>query len=237
MTKTPFRFKQFQVQTSDNLGMPISTDGVMLGAWAFNQAPNRILDVGTGSGLLSLMCAQRFEDSEIVAIDIEPHACKVATTNANNSPWAQRIQVSNKDIRTWSNADKFDAIICNPPYFNHGKQTLHLPRAMARHTSSLTHRALIECLPTQLKEQGRAAFILPISEGEDFIAIAKQNGWNIDRYCQIKPTSNKPVHRILFELIHSPVNQEIKTDSITICNQNGYSEEFIELTRAFYLKM
>ncbi|WP_154172495.1 tRNA1(Val) (adenine(37)-N6)-methyltransferase [Vibrio metoecus] len=229
-----FRFKQFCIEERE-CGMPISTDGVLLGAWAFTIPPRSILDIGSGTGLLSIMCAQRFPEADITALDIELSAFHASEQNRKNSPWADRITCHHHDILHWQPEQRFAAIICNPPYFNSGETAQQQIRATARHTISLQHQALIEHIPKLLKPDGVASFILPKAEGEDFIALAKQAGLHLGRYCQVQPTSSKPVHRLLFELHISPCTTE---DSVLVIREkDGYSEEFQHLTRDFYLKM
>ncbi|EEY46118.1 tRNA1(Val) (adenine(37)-N6)-methyltransferase [Vibrio mimicus] len=229
-----FQFKQFAIEEGE-CGMPISTDGVLLGSWAFVSSPASILDIGCGTGLLSLMCAQRFQSAQITALDIEPSAYQATEKNSENSPWANRIQCLQADVRYWHPPQRFSAIICNPPYFNSGETAQQFARATARHTGSLKHQELIECLPQLLEPDGVASFILPKTEGDQFIALAEQAGLYLGRYCQVQPTSAKPVHRLLFELHLSPCT--VKHSALVIRETDSYSEAFRQLTRDFYLKM
>ncbi len=171
----------------------------------------------------------------ITALDIEQTAYLAAEHNRQQSPWAERIECQHADILHWQPSKRFAAIICNPPYFNSGETAQHQVRATARHTISLQHQALIERLPQLLEPDGVASFILPKAEGEDFIALARQAGLFVGRYCQVQPTTDKPVHRLLFELHLSPC-LPVET-RLVIREQQGYSEAFCQLTRDFYLKM
>lgn len=230
----PFKFKQFSVD-GKQCGMPVSTDGVLLGAWAFIPPPQRILDIGSGTGLLSLMCAQRFPHSHICSIDIDRHAFTATTHNVERSPWLERIEVQQQDILTYPFATRFDGIICNPPYFTSGEMAQLHQRALARHTQTLTHPALIQRLSDLLTDDGQACFILPIHEGKHFIQLAQQQGWYLQRLCEVSPSPSKQCHRLLFEL--SKEIRQVEQSKLTIRAQNGYSEDFIALTRDFYLKM
>ncbi|CAH8204109.1 tRNA1(Val) (adenine(37)-N6)-methyltransferase [Vibrio aestuarianus] len=229
-----FKFKQFSVEGGHS-GMPVSTDGVLLGAWAFTHSPNSILDIGTGTGLLALMSAQRFPDAYITAVEIDDFAFATASHNSAASPWSSRIQVIHSDILHTPFVKQFDAIICNPPYFNDGERSQHQQRATARHTTTLSHQDLLLKAKNLLHPNGNACFVLPKYEGELFISLAKALGWHISRLCTVQPTVNKPVHRLLIELSLTAV--DTVQSHLVIHSQDGYSEEFIALTKDFYLKM
>lgn len=235
MKKKDFKFKQFTIKNGGNIGMPVSTDGVMLGAWAFQQPPSTILDIGTGSGLLALMCAQRFPNALIQAIDIDNNAYLTATENALSSPWSARLQISQKNVLEYHLDHRFDAVICNPPYFTSGETAQDASRAIARHTNSLDHKALITQLNSLLTPDGVAAFVLPITEGEAFIKLAEQQGWSLTRRCDVRTTLRKQPTRLLFELKQGKMTPHFET--LTINAEQGYSEQFIALTHEFYLKM
>lgn len=229
-----FKFKQFSIDGGES-GMPVSTDGVMLGAWAKCPPQCNILDIGTGTGLLALMCAQRFSNAQITALDIEPTAVEAAHTNFVLSPWADRLNVIHADVLTFEPAQRFQHIICNPPYFNSGEQSKQSQRATARHTDTLQHTALFARCYDLLEEDGKASFVLPITEGEQFIAMAKSQGWHVSRLYYVQPSQKKAVHRVLFELSKKACDTE--ESQLFIHSNQGYSEEFIRLTHEFYLKM
>ncbi|MBW3697084.1 methyltransferase domain-containing protein [Vibrio sp. T187] len=229
-----FNFKQFSIDGGQS-GMPVSTDGVLLGAWAQFPHANNILDIGTGTGLLALMTAQRFTGVNVQAIDINQHAIEAALFNFKHSPWSPRIQLIQGDVLSHPFTEKFAGIICNPPYFNNGEQAKQQQRATARHTDTLAHQALIDRCSAITTEAVTASFILPITEGESFIALALQSGWYLSRRLDVKPTDTKPASRVLFELTKHP--QETQYDHLTIRHKADYSDEFIALTKDFYLKM
>ena len=232
-----FNFKKFSIYGGQS-GMPVSTDGVLLGAWT-NLAPkSSVLDIGTGTGLLALMAAQRFEDALISAIDIDQHAINAATVNIEQSPWQDRICLHHGSVLTSDFPHVFDAIICNPPYFNSGEQAQQSQRATARHTDSLEHLELAQRCFEITTEAATASFILPTPEGEGFIKLAQQCGWYLAKRLDVKTTDKKTASRILFELSKDPTcEQDLQCESLTIHNNNGYSEAFIALTKDFYLKM
>lgn len=229
-----FQFKQFSIHDGCS-GMPVSTDGVILGAWT-RVSGQRVLDIGTGTGLLSLMLAQRYDNIDITAVDIDSNAYQDACHNVAQSPWSGRIKVVQDDILILSGTASFDTIICNPPYFNSGEQARISSRAVARHTSMLTHPDLLSCCQQLLTENGKASFVLPIVEGLEFVELAKKNKWFISRLCKVQTTSSKGCSRLLIELSRQVTCYE--ESILTIHAPSGqYSQDFIALTQDFYLKM
>ncbi|WP_199482519.1 tRNA1(Val) (adenine(37)-N6)-methyltransferase [Vibrio owensii] len=229
-----FKFKQFSIHGGES-GMPVSTDGVMLGAWANFSPQSKILDIGTGTGLLALMCAQRFPNAQITALDIEISAIEAAQKNFAQSPWSDRLCVRHTDVLQFESERRFENIICNPPYFNSGEQSKQSQRATARHTDTLQHAALLKRCYELLEQNGSASFVLPITEGEQFIAMAQQQGWHLSRICRVQPSQKKPVHRLLFELAKQACDTQ--ETHLIIHSSEGYSDDFTQLTREFYLKM
>ena len=229
-----FTFKQFHIEIGE-CGMPVSTDGVLLGSWANIGNSLSIIDIGCGTGLLSLMCAQREARSHIDAVELMPAAAKIAQTNIERSPWSERIELFHQDILFFLPSKKYDSIICNPPYFTTGEQSQKGERSTARHTDSLSFNDLLSQSKKLLSEKGRASFILPLFEGTKFIEIAKNNGFNLTKLTKVKTTEKKEVSRLLIELSLFPYNFQVNT--LIIHSKNGYNDAFIELTRAFYLNM
>lgn len=240
-----FTFKQFHINAFD-CGMPVSTDGILLGAWADIQESRHILDIGSGSGLLSIMCAQRNAIAEITGVEIESNAFQATSKNYNKSPWKQRLHSIHIDIKDFveqsiTEGTRFESIICNPPYFNDGEQAHDKQRAIARHTSTLSHSDLLKYCELLLEDNGKAHLVLPKKEGEAFIKLLSEPRYNnqlkLMRLTDVKTTFNKPVSRILIELIKQKAQPEIKREQIIIHNEDTYSAEFIRLTKDFYLKM
>ncbi|MDG3089025.1 methyltransferase [Vibrio hannami] len=230
-----FKFKKFSIYGGLS-GMPVSTDGVLLGAWFHcPQEKSHVLDIGTGTGLLSLMCAQRFPASMITAIEIDAGAVKAANINFEASHWSDRIELLHQNILEFSPGKKFDCIVCNPPYFLSGEQSQNQQRATARHADSLDHQKLLTKCLELLTVTGNASFILPVTEGEQFIEVAKKQGWYLTSLCAVKSTETKETNRMLIEL--SPTKRPLSETEITIRNSEGYTDSFVELTKSFYLKM
>lgn len=208
-----FQFKQFAILDGHS-GMPVSTDGVLLGAWAQYTNAERLLDIGTGTGLLALMCAQRFQTAAITAVDIDSTAINDAKRSFTASRWSTRLILLQGDVLKQNFSDRFTGIICNPPYFNSGEVSHNAQRATARHTHTLAHEQLLERCQTLLTEEGEASFVLPTPEGEQFIAMAKQHGWHLTRLCRVQTTPKKPCHRLLFTL--SKVFEECEEEHLVI---------------------
>ncbi|WEM41891.1 methyltransferase [Photobacterium sp. DA100] len=234
-----FTFKQFHVN-DHGCGMPVSTDGVMLGAWAALPVSGQILDIGTGSGLLALMVAQRTAEhgNAITAIEVDDGAAQAARRNFADSLWAPRIGLAHQTIQGWASqqpAGSVAAIVCNPPYFNHGEQADCQARATARHTDTLPHHELLAAINHLLSPTGSASLILPVYEGKQLIAAAPSHQLYCQRVCEVKTTERKVASRLLIALSASP--STCQTEQLVIHQGGEYSEAFVALTKAFYLKM
>ncbi|SMY37335.1 tRNA1(Val) (adenine(37)-N6)-methyltransferase [Photobacterium andalusiense] len=232
-----FSFKQFTIN-DHGCGMPISTDGVLLGAWARLPQQGHIVDIGTGSGLLALMAAQRTSATVITAIELDATAVTAATANFAASPWQSRLQCIDSDITHWCQAiaaASIDSIICNPPYFNTGQQAQQQHRATARHTDTLSHQQLLATIRHLLTTDGCASLILPTYEGQQLLTQAAAYGLYCQRRCDVRSTPHKPFMRTLIELTKNCAITE--QHQLCIHTENSYSSDFIALTKDFYLKM
>ncbi|OOE92231.1 tRNA1(Val) (adenine(37)-N6)-methyltransferase [Salinivibrio sp. AR640] len=230
-----FQFKQFTIEHS-HCGMKVSTDGVLLGAWAEPNQAQHSLDIGTGTGLLALMLAQRFPNLAMTAVDYDVSAFHCAYDNVARSRFVDQIQVQQTDINTYRSPHLWPHIVCNPPYFTSGISSKNKQRAIARHTQTLSHEELVHCLARLLTPTGCADLILPLKEAEALIEQAAECGLYLRRYVRVKPSSNKPPSRLLFTL--SPTTGTLRSDTITVRDQHGdYTQTFAALTRAFYLKL
>jgi tRNA1Val (adenine37-N6)-methyltransferase len=240
-----FSFKQFHVSHAD-CAMKVGTDGILLGGWAdvntTSSAPLRVLDIGTGSGLISLMLAQRCQGNlQAVAIDIDASACQQAKHNIDNSPWSSSIVVKHVALQVLTQTYKaqaavFDIIVSNPPYFVHGQVFADNARQTARHTGSLTHQELVDCALQLLAPNGRIALVLPYESGCELATYCQQLG-NLSITClNIKTTPKKPYKRMLMNIQRGET--DLKKQVLTIHDPDGsYSNDYQLITKAFYLKM
>ena len=228
-----FRFKQFAVE-QDDVAMKVGTDGVLLGAWAACDGAKRILDIGTGTGLIALMLAQRNAEAQIQAVEIDETATRRARSNFDLSPWAERLEVENCAVQEFSPAEKFDLIISNPPYFVDSLLPPDAKRSTARHTHDLSFEELDNAVCRLLADEGRFALILPITEFEKYLTITQLH---LARRCDVYPKVGAAIKRVMAEFaLHATA--EVKHETITIeqDKRGDYTDEYRALTKDFYLK-
>lgn len=237
MPNSYFQFKQFTVCQND-CAMKVGTDGVLLGAWANIGGAKRVLDIGAGTGLLSLMVAQR-SSAQILGIEIDGLAARQATENVERSDWRDRIKIENVSLQEFvvRTKEKFDFIISNPPYFNGSLKAESKERTMARHTDTLSYEVLLKSVSTMLTEEGRFAVVLPYSEKERFIPLAATHNLFTSRIVEVYPTPKSMPKRILVEFSRKKAECEVAKMVIESGGRHQYSEEYVELTREYYLKL
>jgi len=229
-----FAFKQFKVEHKQ-CAMKVSTDGILLGAWANLNNAKSLLDIGTGTGLLALMCKQRNPELVITAVEIDESAHTQALQNVASSPWPT-INVKHQTIQSFNSDTLFDVVISNPPYFNHSLKGNNAARNTARHTDGLSFEELINAFKRLSHNKSRFSLILPSVEGALFIELASQNGLYLNAHCQVKATPNKDVSRSL--MTFSYIDGDINTSTLCIREiDNSYSVDYTALCKAFYLKM
>ena len=237
MSNSHFNFKKFSVQ-QELCSMKVGTDGVLLGAWTNTEKTSRILDIGTGTGLIALMLAQR-SNANIVAVDAEENACIQGTINFNASPWKERLTLIHSKIQDYQTEEKFDLIVSNPPYFTGYYSSDDLSRDIARSADMLLpYEELIAAAKRLLKEEGRLSLILPADQQEKISSIAKQNGFILSRCTIVKTKIGKDPKRVLLEWANSVKEVELLSDELIIqADDNGrvYTPEYINLTKDFYL--
>lgn len=236
MRRGGFTFKQFHIDHS-RCAMKVGTDGTLLGAWAaLPPHAKKILDIGTGSGLIAIMAAQRHPTAKITAIDIDKDCVMQATENAVASPWAERIEVIESLLQEYSPEEKFDVIISNPPYFADSMHSPDKQRTTARHTASLSFKELTEGVLRLLADDGLFAVILPTAESELLLSASRGRLFTWRR-CEVWSTPESGARRIMLELKREPPKDLAQKEKIII-EQGGrhvYSEEYKALTADFYL--
>ncbi|MDA3953805.1 MAG: methyltransferase [Bacteroidales bacterium] len=230
-----FKFKQFTIH-QDKCAMKVGTDGVLLGAWANCENVKNILDIGTGTGLIALMLAQR-SNANIDAVEIDEAACKQAKENIKQSLWDSRIKVLNIPFQDYSKStnEKYDLIVSNPPYFQNSLYATDEKRTDARHNSNLELDDLVFGALKLLSENGKLNIILPYLEGAMFILKAAENGLYCVRQTKVLPKPDKEPKRLLLEFMKEKmplVEQEL---IIELNKRHEYSEAYKNLTKDFYL--
>lgn len=233
MSNSYFRFKQFTVQ-HDKCAMKVGTDGVLLGAWSAVESAGRILDVGTGTGLVALMLAQRSE-AIITALEIDVDAVSQAKENIAGSPWKDRIEVVHSDFRTYFPEERFELIVSNPPYFIDSLECPEEQRTMARHNSSLTYSELLEHAASLLLPEGRFCVIIPSDALEGMNKLAECAGLYLSKQMNVITTPGKQPKRVLLEYVLDAGTACITEDLLIEEKRHQYSPEYIALTKAFYL--
>ncbi len=234
----PFQFKQFSV-VQDKCAMKIGTDGVLLGAWAgIAHNPFAILDIGAGTGILSLMLAQRSRAEVIEAIEIDADAYEECAENFENSPWGDRLFCYHAGLLEFTQEvdDTFDLIISNPPFYKPTETETAGARATARFQDAMPFEHLIACSAKLLSKTGKFVVIIPFDEEEGFIDLALQYGLFPERLTRVRGTTNSSLKRSLIQF--SKVNSLLKADELIIEKaRHEYTEAYITLTRDFYLRM
>lgn len=217
--------------------MKVGTDAVLLGAWAKTEGVSSILDIGTGTGVIALMLAQR-SPAVIDAIDIDRASCEQARGNVQASPWADRVHVEHIALQEYVRLTdkKYDLIVSNPPYFVDSSKASEEGRARARHADLLPFPDLLDGVTRLLNKDGRFCVILPIKEGQIFRDLAARKLF-LNKMMRVKTTPDKPEKRLLMEFgftqkTFSESSIILEKDSL---NEQHYTEEYRELTKAYYL--
>lgn len=230
MANDYFKFQKFTLHQG-RCAMKVGTDGTLLGAWA--KGGRTVLDVGTGTGLIALMMAQRFPAARVVGIDIDCQSVGQARENVSESPFAKCVSIEEADVKSFK-AEPFEAVVCNPPYFI---DSLHCPdsqRTLARHTSSLTYAELMTSACRLLADDGELSLVIPFDSKSRLEQEAALAGVFKVRECAVKTTPQKQPRRYLVAFRKHPSELEL-TEGVIETSPGVRSTWYEELTKEFYL--
>lgn len=234
-----FTFKQFAIE-QDRCAMKIGTDGVLLGAWApIDNHPFSILDIGTGTGIIALMLAQRSAAQQIDALEIDEAAYEQATDNFENSPWNDRLFCFHAGLDEFIEEpeEEYDLIVSNPPFYSEDYKTENESRDLARFQDAMPFEQLLEAADLLLSEHGIFAVIIPFKEEENFIALANEFELYPLKITRAKGTPTTEIKRSLLAFSRNETT-DLPIDELVIeTARHVYTQEYIGLTKDFYLKM
>ena len=229
-----FQFKQFTIY-QDLAGMKVGTDSIILGsAIKIKSKYKRIIDVGTGTGLLSLMIAQKSSNSDITAVEIDSNAYHQAKINIDKCKWRNRINLIHADAKQLEIDHKYDLIICNPPYFSNSKQSVIISKNTARHQVELTFKDLLNIWDKIGNDDSDLACIIPIIESEKLYKMVKNHGNYLAYYLEVRSNPNSFTKRVVM-LFSKNKMETIQSELCIHNNEGGYSEAYINMTKDFYL--
>lgn len=238
---TLFKFKEFSIH-QDKTAMKIGTDAVLLGAWVFLENElDSILDVGSGTGIIALMLAQRSFALTIDAVEIDNDAYEQTVTNFENSNWGDRLYCYHSSFQNFADEiaeedETYDLIISNPPFYTDEFESKNDARNKARFTTSLSFNELLKGVSKILSKKGKFAVIIPFKEEQVFVELAKENNLFLNRVCHVKGNPSSAFKRSLLEF--SFEDKKLKKENLTIeIKRHQYTDKYINLTKDFYLKM
>jgi tRNA1Val (adenine37-N6)-methyltransferase len=226
----PFIFKHFSIQQSADV-FRVGTDGVLLGALANMNHASKILEIGTGTGLISLMLAQRNTMAEFLGLDINEEAVNLTRLNFQNSPFQSRLKNSHHDFKTFNTQEKFDGIVTNPPYFETSASDKD---KIARQTVELNFRQLISKSSKLLSERGVFSVIIPVEAENEFLKIAQENDLFLIRHIHIKGIQSAKAKRAVLEFSLTEKALE-ESELIIEKSPRQYSDQYLELTKEFHM--
>ena len=238
MSSRPFQFKQFTVN-QDKCAMKIGTDSVLIGSWtSLRNIPESILDIGSGTGVLALMLAQRSHTELIDAVEIDDNAYEQCVENFENSLWSDRLFCYHASLQEYCQDfdDRYDLIISNPPFYDDNYKSENSQRDLARFQDAMPFELLIDCVSKLLSKSGIFSVIIPFKEENKLIDLASKSYLFPNRILHVKGNPSSKIVRSIIEF--SFCNSEIKIEELIIeTSRHQYTQEYINLTKDFYLKM
>jgi tRNA1Val (adenine37-N6)-methyltransferase len=234
-----FQFKQFSVN-QDQTAMKIGTDGVLLGAWTpIENNPKSVLDIGTGTGIIALMLAQRSEAEQIDALEIDESAYEQAVENFENSPWGDRLFCFHAGLDEFVDdpEDEYDLIVSNPPFFSEDYRSENEQRDLARFQEAMPFEELVEAADLLLSENGIFSVIIPFNEEDRFIELCAEFELFPIKVTRVKGASNTKIIRSLLAFKRYELAVLTADELVIEISRHEYTPEYISLTKDFYLKM
>ncbi len=227
-----FQFQHFTVH-HDKCAMKVGTDAVLLGAWAYVDNCQSILDIGCGSGIIALMVAQRNADARVTGVEIDKSASLQASENVRESPFADRITIHNADIRSF--AGQYDCIVCNPPFFDSDTVSPNTSRAVARSTVALTCEELWTAVDALSAEGAHFSVVLPYAQLREFNMQAVACGFSVRRTCMVHTRAEKPPKRVMVTYSKA-FTEQVEESRLVLQDVKGRrTSEYNDLTKDFYL--
>lgn len=234
-----FQFKQFSI-LQDRCAMKVGTDSVLLGAWCpIDNHPFSVLDIGAGTGILSLMIAQRSHAEQIDALEIDEDAYEQCVENFENSPWGDRLFCFHAGLDEFVEEpeDEYDLIISNPPFYSEDYKTENSSRDLARFQDAMPFEELVKAADLLLSENGIFAVIIPYKEEEKFIGLCAEVELFPVKVTRVKGTPNTEIKRSLLAFKRYELPVLVADELVIEINRHDYTDAYIELTKDFYLKM
>ncbi|MCC7502404.1 MAG: methyltransferase [Flavobacteriales bacterium] len=234
MPSDPFQFKQFSIH-QDRCALKVGTDSVVLGAWTNVEGAKRILDIGTGTGVLALMAAQRTSDAHVDAVEIDDASAGQAAENVAGSPWSGRMRVHRLDVRRMSASEPYDLILCNPPFYAGEMDSPDARKGLAKHSGELSFEELIEAVRKLLADEGRFTCIIPLNREEELVELAEGAWLGLERRCVLHYLEGRPPKRVLLEFVRGGGAAE--KEELTVERAPGqFTEGYRALLKDFMLK-
>ena len=226
-----FRFQQFDIIQDESI-FRVGTDAVLLGVLANPKNGKTALEVGTGTGVISLMLAQRFPELHILAVDINEKAVEIAQTNFSASPFSSRLKSRQADFKSFDFTEKVDFVFSNPPYFEANDSSKDV---LARQKVELDFEDLIKTSTTILSEYGVLAVIIPVQDKNNFIALCEKEKLHLKRKVSIRGIEGGEVRRVILSFSKSEVDRCIAEEFVVEKSPRQYSDQYLEYTKDFHL--